>query len=114
WELLTDPKPLEEVHLHGQRPYMLGQVVCETHKTYPSAKVELIRDLQRATNDDLNLRFDNLKMNLNPRQFVRAGLAQDMRELTTFIPGKTVIVNSKPGTPMNTDIVWDRPPEIGA
>jgi hypothetical protein len=114
WELLTDPKPLEEVHLHGQRPYVLGQVVCETHKTYPSGKVELIRDLQRATNDDLNLRFDNLKMNLNPRQFVRAGLAQDMRDLTTFIPGKTVIVNSKPGTAMNTDIVWDRPPEIGA
>ena len=114
WELLTDPRPLEEVHLHGERPYVLGQVVCETHKTYPSGKVELIRDLQRATNDDLNLRFDNLKLNLNPRQFVRAGIAQDMRDLTTFIPGKTVIVNSKPGTAMNTDIVWDRPPEIGA
>lgn len=111
--LLTRPRPLEEVHLHGRRPWVCGFVVLETHKTYPSGKVELVRDLQRATNDDLNLRFDNIKMNLNPRQFVRAGVAADQGDLTTFVPGKTVIVNSKPGTSMNTDIVWDRPPPMG-
>jgi len=111
--LLTKPRPLEEVHLHGKRPWVCGFVVLETHKTYPSGKVELVRDLQRATNDDLNLRFDNIKMNLNPRQFVRAGLGADQADLTTFIPGKTVIVNSKPGAAMNTDIVWDRPPPMG-
>jgi hypothetical protein len=111
--LLTKPRPLEEVHLHGKRPWVCGFVVLETHKTYPSGKIELVRDLQRATNDDLNLRFDNIKMNLNPRQFVRAGVAADQADLTTFIPGKTIILNSKPNTAMNTDIVWDRPPPMG-
>jgi hypothetical protein len=91
----------------------MGQVVLETHKSYPAAKVELIRDLQRATNDDLNLRFDNLKLNLNPRQFVRAGVATDMKDITTFIPGKTVVLNTKAGQPMNADITWDRPPPQG-
>jgi hypothetical protein len=112
-ELLTEPRLLKEVHLHGERPYVMGQVVLETHKSYPAAKVELIRDLQRATNDDLNLRFDNLKLNLNPRQFVRAGVATDMKDITTFIPGKTVVLNTKAGQPMNADITWDRPPPQG-
>lgn len=111
--LLTDPRPLKEVHLHGERPFVMGYVVLETHKAYPDGKVELIRDLQRATNDDLNLRFDNLKLNLNPRQFVRAGVAADLKDLSTFIPGKTVIVNSKAGAPMQNDIAWDRPPAPG-
>ncbi len=112
-QLMTRPRPLEEVHLHGRRPWVCGQVVLETHRTYPSGKVELVRDLQRATNDDLNLRFDNIKLNLNPRQFVRAGIGADQADLTSFIPGKTIIVNSKPGASMQTDIVWDRPPPMG-
>jgi hypothetical protein len=109
-ELLTEPVPLKEVCLHGERPWVSGFVVLETHKTYPSGKVELIRDLQRASNDDWNLRFDNVKMALNPRQFVRAGLGMELNDLQRFAPGKTVIVNSKPGQPMNGDIMWDRPP----
>ena len=112
-QLLTRPRPIDEVHLHGKRPWVCGQVILETHRTYPSGKIELVRDLQRATNDDLNLRFDNIKLNLNPRQFVRAGIAADQADLTTFIPGKTIIVNSKPGSNMQTDIVWDRPPPMG-
>lgn len=109
-EMLTEPVPLSDVCLHGERPYVGGFVVLETHKTYPSSKVELVRDLQRASNDDWNLRFDNVKLSLNPRQFVRAGLGIELNDLQRFAPGKAVLVNSKPGTPMNGDIMWDRPP----
>src|SRR6185312_5232976 len=108
-ELLTDPRPLEEVYLHGQRPYVCGTVVLEAHKTYPAAKVEIIRDLQRAANDDWNLRFDNVKLALNPRQFVKKGAGIEVQDVRTFMPGKVVLV-SDPAT----DIVWDRPPDVTA
>lgn len=108
-ELLTDPRPLEEVYLHGLRPYVAGSVVLETHKTYPAAKVEIIRDLQRAANDDWNLRFDNVKLALNPRQFVKKGAGIEIQDVRTFMPGKVVLVQ----TPQE-DVVWDRPPDVTA
>lgn len=113
-EVLSEPVPLKDVCLHGMRPYVGGFIVLETHKTYPSSKVEIVRDLQRAANDDWNLRFDNVKMALNPRQFVRAGNGVELNDLQRFAPGKTVIINAKAGVPLNGEIMWDRPPEPGA
>jgi hypothetical protein len=98
------------VHLHGERPYVIGTVVLETHKTYPSSKVELTRDLQKAANEDWNLRFDAVRMNLMPRQFVANGSAIDPGDLSRFIPNKVVLVNSKPNEPITNSVVWDRPP----
>lgn len=110
-ELLTDPEPLADVELHGQRPYVVGFVVLETHKTYPSSKVEITTDLQRASNDDWNLRFDNVKLSLNPRQFVRAGFGLENQDLTRFAPGKVVTITGKAGEPIQGNVVtWDRPP----
>lgn len=107
--LLTNPRPLNEVYLHGIRPFAIGYVTIETHKNYPASKVELVRDLQRATNDDWNLRFDQVKLSLQPRQFVREGSGIEIIDVRTFIPGK-VIMTQKPAE----DVVWDRPPEPGA
>lgn len=107
--LLSNPRPLDEVYLHGIRPYVLGSVVIEAHKTFPSGKVELVRDLQWAANDDWNLRFDVLKMSLHPRQFVKQGQSVDLGDLRSFIPGKTVLLKDP-----QTDVVWDRPPPPGA
>ena len=104
-DLLTEPRPLKEVYLHGQRPYVVGYVTAETHKNYPSSKVELVSDLQRMANDDLNLRFDNIKLVLNPRQFVKQGSGIEATDIRTFMPGK-VIMSKSPGE----DVVWDRPP----
>lgn len=104
-ELLTEPVPLEEVYLHGERPYVVGSVMVETHKSYPSSKVELVRDLQRAANDDWNLRFDNVKLVLNPRQFVRKGKGIEITDVRNFMPGKVVLVDDP-----QTDVYWDRPP----
>ena len=104
-EMLTLPRPLEEVYLHGERPYVVGFVVLETHKSYPASKVELTKDLQRAANDDWNLRFDAVKLNLNPRQFIKQGASIDPTDVKTFMPGKVIMVKDP-----TTDIVWDRPP----
>ena len=104
-ELLTEPRPLEEVYLHGMRPYVMGAILLETHKTYATSKIELVRDLQRAANDDWNLRFDNLKLVLNPRQFVKIGQGIEVADVRSFMPGKVVLTKD----PVN-DIKWDRPP----
>lgn len=111
--MLTDPEPLEKVHLHGERPYVCGYLVVETHKCYPGGKVELTKDLQRIANDDLNLRFDAVKMNLQPRQIVKATAGVELNDLRTFSPGKIVIMKGEKGEPANASVAWDRPPEPG-
>jgi hypothetical protein len=113
-EMLEPPRPLRDVHLHGQRPYAVGCVVLETHKTYPSAKVELMAQLQRAANQDWNSRFDAVMLALQPRQFVRNGSADDINDLRTFAPGKVVQLNAAKDVPMNQIITWDRPPPVDA
>lgn len=111
-ELLTNPVPLEEVYLHGIRPYVCGFILPEAHKVYPSSKVELMKDLQTQINDVTNLRLDNVKLALNPRQFLKAGQGIDPQDMRTFMPGKTIITSTK-DNPKDA-IIWDRPPEVTA
>lgn len=111
-EILEPPRPIDEVYLHGERPYVVGCVVLETHKTYPSSKIELTTDLQRAANQDWNTRFDNVMLGLQPRQFIREGSGQDINDLRVFMPGKTVMVNAAKGEPLTNTVTWDRPPPI--
>jgi hypothetical protein len=111
-ELLTNPKPLSEIYLQGIRPYVCGFILPEAHKTYPSGKVELVRDLQTKANDIDNLRLDNVKLALNPRQFVSAGYGFDINDLQRFKPGKVVMSNGRVN--MGEVISWDRPPEVTA
>lgn len=111
-ELLEAPRPLSEVFLHGERPYVVGYTNIETHKTYPTSKVELVTDLQRAANQDWNSRFDAIMLSLQPRQFVREGTGQDVNDLRTFMPGKVVFVPGPKDQPLNNQVTWDRPPPV--
>lgn len=111
-ELLTNPKPLSQVYLQGIRPYVCGFVLPEAHKVYPTSKCELIKDLQTQVNDVTNLRLDNVKLALNPRQFIKAGQGIDPQDMRTFMPAKVVITSSK-DDPRNA-IMWDRPPDVTA
>lgn len=110
-ELLSIPRPVEEVYLQGIRPYVVGFVLPEAHKVYPSSKVEIVKDLQTQTNDVTNLRLDNVKLTLNPRQFVMAGLGIDPQDIRSFQPAKVVVLNSGK-VPPNEAIMWDRPPDV--
>lgn len=111
-EILEPPRPIEEVYLHGKRPYVVGCVVLETHKTYPSSKIELTRDLQWAANMDWNTRFDNIMLSLQPRQFVREGSGVDLNDLRTFMPGKVTMVQAPKDQPLASAVMWDRPPPV--
>lgn len=108
-EMLTKPCPLKEIYLHGVRPYVLGTIIPEAHKTYPTAKVELVKDLQTQANDVMNMRLDNVKLALNPRQIAKSGRNLDPTDLRTFMPGKVLITKDP-----DQDIKWDRPPEVTA
>lgn len=107
--LLSKPRPLKEIYLQGIRPYVTGMVMPEAHKTYPTSKVEIVKDLQRQANDIVNLRLDNVKLALNPRQFVREGKGVDPTDVRSFQPGKVIMVKDP-----EADIKWDRPPDVTA
>jgi hypothetical protein len=108
-EVISPIRQISEVYLHGERPWVMGFIVPEAHKNYPSAKTELVRDLQTNANDVANLRLDNVKLALNPRQFVAPGTGADPNDLRTFMPGKVAMIKD----PRNS-ITWDRPPEVTA
>ena len=91
--LLTEPKPLSEVYLHGMRPYTMGHTVIEAFRNYPSSVVELGQDMQAATNDNLNQRFDNVRQVLNKRYFVKRGSTVDLRSLRRNVSGSITMMN---------------------
>lgn len=104
--MLTDPKPLKEVYLHG-RPYVVGCSVIEAHKPFPSGVVEMTQDLQSAANDIQNQRFDNVQLVLNKRYRIRRGANVDLNALMKNVPGGAVLMND-PGS----DVVVDSTPDV--
>ena len=86
-ELLTDPKPLEEVYHHGVRPYVMGYAILETHKVFKTSVPVLIKPLQQETNDVANQRLDNVKFVLNKRWIVARGRQVDVQSLVRNVPG---------------------------
>lgn len=92
-ELLTDPKPLEEVYFHGQRPYTFGCFIIETHKVLPDGVAQVTRSLQQETNEIANQRLDNVKLVLNKRWFVARGRQVDVGSLTRNVPGGVTLMN---------------------
>lgn len=92
--LLTEPVPIEEVFLHGRRPFVYGQSVIEAHRTSPNSQLELIAPLQETTNEVSNQRVDNVRQVLNKRYFVRRGSQVDLAALARNVPGGSVSMNN--------------------
>ena len=106
-EMLSEPVALEEVYLHGIRPYVMGYVTFEAHKAYPQSKAKSVLPLQTLTNELTNLSIDNARLALNPRQKVRRGQNISLDQIRRFMPGNPIFLED----PTN-DVVWDRPPDI--
>ena len=85
--MLTDPVPIEEIYLHGKRPFVIGVSNLESHRVYPAATIELGQDVQVAINDIVNQRIDNVQLVLNKRYRVKRGANVDMRALQRSTPG---------------------------
>jgi hypothetical protein len=105
--LLSEPKPLEEVYYHGERPYVMGCVVIEANKTYPSGIPQLTHDVQNEINDVCNQRMDNVKFVLNKRYFAKRGAQVDLNSLTRNMPGSVTLMNDP-----ETDVVVHSTPDV--
>jgi hypothetical protein len=91
--MLTKPVPLKSVYHTGKRPVTCGYSVIEAHKFMPSSPTELISGLQRGVNDISNLRYDNVRLALNKRYFVRRGAQIDLESLMRSVPGGAVVTD---------------------
>lgn len=92
-KMLTDPVPIDEVYLHGKRPFVVGVTNLEAHRAYPAARVELGQDVQSALNDIVNQRIDNVQLVLNKRYRVQRGKNVDMHALQRSAPGGIVMMD---------------------
>ena len=90
--LLTTPKPLKDSVFHGQRPYVMGQCILETHKVMPSSLPTLGKGLQDEANEIANQRIDNVKFVLNKKWFVKRGRDVDISGLMRNVPGGAVMM----------------------
>ena len=92
-EVLDVPRQIAEVWHHGQRPYVIGFSVLETHRQYPPGPVELIKDAQGELNENANQRLDNVKFAMNKRYFVKRNTQVDLRSLQRNVPSSTTLMN---------------------
>lgn len=91
--LLTDAEPLVNNVWFGERPYVIGFTVLETHRTNPSSLPTLTRSLQEEANDLDNQTSDNLKFILNKAWFVKRTANVDTSSLIRNTPGRITMVN---------------------
>ena len=92
--LLTDPEPLESTVFHGQRPYVMGVAMIESHKPIPSTMPQLVRGLQDEINEIKNSRLDNVKFVLNKGYFAKRGKNVDLPALVRNVPGRVVLMDN--------------------
>ena len=96
--MLTKPIPVEVAYpLDGQRPYVIGNCVIETHKLYPPGVARLARDLQAELNENANQRSDNVKFAMNKRYFAKRGKQVDLRSLSRNVPGSVTMMEDPEG-----------------
>lgn len=91
--MLTDAVPLRESVWHGERPYVMGRAIIETHKPIPSSMPYLVKGLQEEANEISNQRIDNVKFVLNKAYLVKRGKNVDIPSLIRNVPGRITLVD---------------------
>ncbi len=91
--ILSKPKPLAELYLHGERPYVMGCAIIETHKIYPAGFPELGKEVQKEINEVTNSRMDNVRLVMNKRHIVKRGAQVDIRSLVRNVAGSATLAN---------------------
>lgn len=90
---LTEVRPLQEVYLHGERPFVIGTCMIEPHRSIPDAPVHISKGVQKEANEIANTRLDNVKLVLNKRWLVRRGKQVDLQSLVRNAPASVTLVN---------------------
>lgn len=91
--MLTDPEKLIKTVWHGNRPYVIGRVILETHKALATPLPILVKPLQEEANDIQNQRSDNVKFVLNKRWFAKRGKNVDLPSLIRNTPGGITLMD---------------------
>lgn len=91
--MLTEPVLLRDSVWHGERPYVMGRAIVETHKAIPSSLPMLLKGLQEEANEISNQRMDNVKFVLNKAYLVKRGKNVDMGSLVRNVPGRITLVD---------------------
>lgn len=91
--LLSDPLPIEEIYLHGERPYAVGYCNFDAHRNWPDGLVALGSGLQEEINEVVNQRLDNVSLTLNKRYFIKRGQQVDLDALMKNVPGGGVMMD---------------------
>jgi hypothetical protein len=95
---LTKPVKSSDVYWHlryRERPYVMGNILVETHKVYPEASLpKLTRDTQAEVNDFVNLRLDNVKLAILGRHYIKRTANMDYEMLRRNIPGSGVLTDN--------------------
>ena len=95
--LLSEPKYLDEVYFHGERPYTMGSYILETHRIFSTSLPELTKDLQKEANEIANSRMDNVKLAINKRYFVKRGREVDLASLVRNAAGSVSMMTDPEG-----------------
>lgn len=91
--MLTEPEKLIKTVWHGKRPYVIGNVMLETHKALATPIPILVKPLQEEANDVQNQRSDNVKLVLNKRWFAKRGKNVDLPSLIRNVPGGVTLMD---------------------
>lgn len=91
--LLSEPVPLVQSVFHGERPYVMGCFILETHKVMPSGIPQISKGLQDEANEIANTRIDNVKFALHRRWFAKRGKEVDIAGLVRNVPGNVVMMD---------------------
>lgn len=105
--MLTDPEPLENTVFHGQRPYVMGRMMIETHKALASPLPTVVKPLQEEINEVKNQRLDNVKFVLNKGYFAKRGKNVDLAALVRNVPGRVVLMDDP-----QMDVVENNWPDV--
>lgn len=92
--ILSEPRPLEELYFHGERPYVMGCAIIETHKIYPGGYPELGKEVQKEINEVTNSRMDNVKLVMNKRYIVKRGAQVDLKSLVRNVAASITMANN--------------------
>ena len=91
--LLSDPVPLTDIYKHGREVYTIGVSTIEAHRNYPSALIELGSNIQGEINTLADQRYDNVRLVLNKRYFIKRQGNVDLAALANNRPGGGVFVD---------------------
>lgn len=92
-KLLSDPVPLEEYFKLGRETYRVGFSTIESHRNYPAGLAELGENLQNEINTLADQRYENVRLVLNKRYFIRRQGNVDLQSLMRNTPGGGVMVD---------------------